>query len=132
MRGIVLTTALCALSTVAYAEPFKVGDPIMAAKSIICDTKEQVMEIFAGSKVDEGRGIEPVYLKYRQMKNGQGEPVCALQAVAGPTVKSIDDLGETHGFAGNTVRGWLIEIAGLGGQTGWVLFGEETKAAPPG
>jgi hypothetical protein len=132
MRGMILVTALCALSTMACAEPFKVGEPIVANKSIICDTKEQVMDIFSGSKVDGGRGIQPIYHKYRDMSNDKGEPVCAIQAVAGPVVKSIQDLGETHGFDGDTVHGWLVEVTGQAGQTGWVLFGELVKSAPPG
>jgi hypothetical protein len=132
MRGMLLATALCALSIAAYAQPFQVGQPIMANKSIICDTKEQVLDIFSGSKVNEGKGIEAIFLKYRDLKNDQGEPACSMQAIAGPIVKSIQDLGQTHGYSGNTVHGWLYEVIGQHGQTGWVLFGEETSVAIPG
>jgi hypothetical protein len=132
MREMILATALCALSTAAYAEPFKVGEPIVATKSIICDTKEQILDIFSGSKVDGGRGILPIYHKYRDMSNGKSEPAFAMQSVAGPVVKSIQDLGETNGYDGDTVHGWLVEVTGQAGQIGWVLFGELVKSAPPG
>jgi hypothetical protein len=131
MRGIFLATALYALSTAALAQPPAVGEQMRASVAIVCDTKEQVMDLYSGTKVDNGKGIAPVYLKYQQLKNKEGEPTCNMQPVLGPTVKSIEDLGDSHGYSGNTIHGWLVELAGENGVTGFALYGEETQPAKP-
>ena len=111
MRGLLLATALFALSTTAFAGPPGVGDKMVARSAIICDTKEQALDVFAGSKVDGGKGIDPIYQKYRQMIDPDGEPTCNMQPVAGLVVRSVDDLGESHDAGGDVVHGWLIEIS---------------------
>jgi hypothetical protein len=131
MRGMILAGTFCVLSTIAFADPPKVGETMKAESSILCDTKQQVLDLYAGTKVDNGKGIVPIYLKYRQMIDKDGEPTCNMQPIVGPTVKSIEDLGESHGYIGNTVHGWLIEITGENGHAGWALYGEEIKAAEP-
>jgi hypothetical protein len=127
MRGMILAAALCALSTAALAEPPAAGEKMMASNAIVCDTKQQVLDLYSGTKVDNGKGIIPIYLKYQQMKNKEGEPTCNMQPVVGPLIKSVQDLGESHGYNGNTVHGWLVELSGEGGVVGWALYGEETK-----
>lgn len=132
MRGIILATAFCALSTASMAAPPTAGQRMLADRAIVCDTKDQVLDLFSGSKVDEGKGIVPIYQKYQQMKNREGEPTCNMQPVMGPLVKSVQDLGESHGANGDTIHGWLIELSGDSGITGWALYGELVEAAKSG
>ena len=131
MRGMFLATAFCALSTAASAQPPAAGEKMMASNVIVCDTKDQVMDLYSGTKVDDGKGIVPIYHKYQAMKNEDGEPACNMQPVVGPLVKSIEDLGESQGYSGNMVHGWLIELSGDNGVVGWALYGEETQPAKP-
>jgi hypothetical protein len=131
MREKILTAMLCAVSTVAWADPPKVGEAMTAHSSILCDTKQQILDLYAGTKVDNGKGIGPIYLKYRQMIDKDGEPTCNLQPIMGPRVKSIEDLGPSRGYIGNNVHGWLIEIIGENGQSGWALYGEELDTTEP-
>jgi hypothetical protein len=126
MRGFILTAAICALSTAALADP-QVGHRLVAPSAIVCDTRDQVMDLFNGTKIDDGKGIIPKYLQYNEKKDDQGEPTCNLQPIVGPPIKSVQDLGDTKTYSGDVVHGWLIEIIGDGGKSGWVLYGEEHK-----
>jgi hypothetical protein len=128
MRGILLTGAFCALSTAAWAEPPNVGDRMIAAKALICDTKDQVMDLYAAAKTDGGKGVVPKYLQYNGLIDKAGEPTCNMQPIIGSPVKSVEDLGVSRAYSGNSVHGWLIEITGADGASGWVLYGE---AGPP-
>ena len=127
MRGMILATALCALSTAAVAQMPTVGERMVVNTAIVCDTREQVMDLFGGTKVDDGKGIVGVYLKYQAMKNSAGEPSCNIQPIEGPVVKTIEDLGETKGSSGNPVHTWLVELSGESGTIGFALYGEQIK-----
>ena len=127
MRGMILATALCALSTVAQAAPPTTGEKMLVSNAIVCDTKAQVLDLFNGSRQEEGKGIVPIYQKYKDTLNSQGEPTCNIQPVIGPLVKSVEDLGESHGANGDTIHGWLIELSGEAGVSGWALYGEHVK-----
>ena len=133
MRGIILTTTvLCTLSTTGFAAPPPAGQRMLATSAIVCDTKDQALELFSGSKTDDGKGILPIYDKYRRTINKDGEPACNMQPIAGPTVRSVEDLGPSHGSNGDSVHGWLIELSGENGAAGWALYGELVKSAEPG
>jgi hypothetical protein len=126
-----LAMALCGLSTAVIAQPPTIGERMLASKAIVCDAKEQVLDLFTGSKVDDGKGITAVYQKYRLMKNKNGEPTCNIEPVLGPMVKSIEDLGESYDGDGTAAHAWLIELAGENGAAStWVLYGEKPNLTP--
>jgi hypothetical protein len=129
MRSIILAGSMCMLSTLAWAQAPKVGDRMVVANVIVCDTKAQVLDLYAGTKTDGGKGIIPKYLEYNETRDKAGEPTCNMQAVVGAAIKSVQDLGISNGFSGNTVRGWLVEVEGDKGASGWVLYGEEIAPA---
>ena len=124
MRKFLLTGALLALSTAAWAEPPGVGERMVASKAIICDTKEQVMDIYSASKQDDGKAIIAKYREYNATIDKAGEPTCNIQGIFGAPVKSVEDLGVSHE---GSVHGWLIELLGSQGATGWALYGEQVK-----
>ena len=124
MRGILLAGALCALSTAAWADPPSIGDKMMADSAILCDAKEQVVDLYDAAKTHGGRGVAAKYQEYNRLIDKAGEPTCNVQPILGSPVRSVEDLGKAVGPSGRTVHGWLVEIAGPDGVTGWVLYGE--------
>jgi len=123
VRKLLLTGALLALSTAAWADPPNVGERMVARNAIICDTREQVMDLYAASKQDDGKAIIAKYREYNATIDKAGEPTCNIQAILGAPVKSVEDLGVSHG----SVHGWLVELLGSEGVTGWALYGEQVK-----
>jgi hypothetical protein len=123
MRRIVLAGILCTLSTAAWADPPNVGERMVASNAIICDTRDQVMDLYTASKQDDGKGIITKYHEYNALIDKAGEPTCNIQAVLGAPVKSVEDLGVSHG----SVHGWLVELQGAQGVTGWALYGEQVQ-----
>ena len=132
MREMILVAALCALPTAALAGPPPIGGEMIATSAIVCDTKDQVLDLFTASKQDDGKGILPVYQKYSRTIDKKGQPTCAIQPVVGPTVKSVGNLGKSHDPIGNTINGWVVEISTQDGHSDWALYGELVKIAPPG
>ena len=125
MRGILLTGALCALSTAAWADPPQVGQRMMAEQVIVCDTKEQAMALYEAAKTDGGKGFAIKYRELNELVDKAGEPSCNAQPIMGSAVRSVEDVGKAVSASGRTVHGWLIEIVGNEGASGWVLYGEQ-------
>jgi hypothetical protein len=123
--------SLLLLPSAALASPPMVGGQAVVAAAIVCDTKEQIIELYQGTKVDDGKGIAPIYSKYRQMINKQGEPACNIQPLMGPVVKSVADLGVSNGYAGGVVHAWMVEIEGSNDASGWALYGEQLGGDTP-
>jgi hypothetical protein len=128
MRGIILAGITCALPNAAWADPPQAGQLLITSSAMICDTKEQVMELYFATKTDGGKDIIPKYLEYNGLLDEAGEPTCNRQPVLGSPVKSVEDLGMSE-YSGNGVHGWLIEITGQDGASAWVLYGEDAKKA---
>jgi hypothetical protein len=124
MRGILLTGALCALSTAAWADPPLVGQKMMIEQVFVCDTHEQVKALYDAAKADGGRGVAAKYHEYNELIDKAGEPTCNVQPVMGSSVRSVEDVGKAVSPGGHTVHGWLIEIVSADGSRGWVLYGE--------
>jgi|SRR5579883_1255775 hypothetical protein len=124
MRGILLAGALCALSTAALADPPKVGQRMIAQSVIVCDTRDQVKALYEAAKTAGGKGFAVKYRELNELVDKAGEPTCNVQPILGSAVKSVEDVGKAISASGRTVHGWLIEIAGAAGASGWVLYGE--------
>lgn len=125
MRGILLTGALCALSTAAWANPPDVGQRMTAEQVFVCDTHEQVKALYDAAKADGGRGVAAKYREYNALIDKAGEPACNVQPVMGSSVRSVEDVGQAVSQGGHTVHGWLIEIVSSDGASGWVLYSEK-------
>lgn len=124
MRGILLTGALCALSTAAWADPPDVGQKMMAERVFVCDTREQVKALYEAAKTDGGKSFAVKYRELNELLDKAGEPTCNVQAVTGSAVRSVEDVGKAVSPSGRTVHGWLIEIISSDGASGWVLYSE--------
>ena len=124
MRGILLAGALCALSTAALADPQRVGQRVMAQSIIVCDTREQVKALYDAAKNQGGKGFAVKYRELNELIDKAGEPTCTVQPINGSAVKSVEDVGKAVSASGRTVHGWLLEILGSNGASGWALYGE--------
>jgi hypothetical protein len=108
----------------AHAETPQAGQPFSTPNGILCDERVQIDDLLAGAKEDDGKGIIPRYKKWNALIDKQGEPTCLIQPIINANVKSVEDIGETKGFDGAQVHGWVIEISGTDGETGFLLYGE--------
>ncbi len=124
MRGILLAGALCALSTAALADPPKVGQRMIAQSVIVCDTRDQVKALYEAAKTEGGKGLAVKYRELNERVDKAGEPTCDIQPIMGSAVKTVEDAGKAVSASGRTVHGWLIEVVGAAGASGWVLYGE--------
>lgn len=114
----------------ARADTPVTGQPFSTPNGILCDEKSQIDDLIAGSKEDNGRGIIPRYKRWNETVDKAGEPTCMIQPIIQANVKSVEDIGETQGFDGSKVHGWIVEISGVDGAAGWLLYGEAQQTMP--
>jgi len=112
-RGILLAGIACVISSAALADSPVAGQLFVASSAIVCDTKEQVAELYSATKSDGVKGILEKYREYNGVRDKAGEPICNMQPILGSPIKSVEDLGTSNGFSDyTTVHGWLVEITG--------------------
>lgn len=122
--AMVTCTAVLICVGSARAEEPVAGRPFSTPNGILCDERSQISEILEGAKVDNGKGIIPVFKKWNEILDKAGEPTCMIQPIIKAVVKSVEDIGESQGFDGTKVHGWVVEISGTDGETGYLLYGE--------
>lgn len=105
------------------------GQPFSTPNAILCDEKSQIEDLIAGSKEANGAGLIPRYLKWKATQDPAGEPTCNIQPLQNVTVKSVEDIGDVLSPSGEKLHGYVVELSGTDGVSGWVLFG--VKEATP-